>query len=351
MKILHFLWALQNGGAENLAVDLANEQSNGNDVILFVANDRIDESVRSRIISAVQFVSLGRPEGSRNPVWLARLLFFLRALRPDVVHTHSANLSALGRFITAPMVLTVHDTHIELKQPAKRFAMVCCISDAVLQDVRNRYPQLKACKINNGVLTAQIATQKPDRSDVVRCVQISRLVHEKKGQDLLIKAMAIVNKMPAHPKLTVDFIGDGPSLNYLKAIAEEVGVSENCRFVGAQPRNEIYQQLCKYDILIQPSRYEGFGLTVAEGMVAGVAVVVSDSEGPMEIIGEGRFGMSFQTNSAEALAVALQNAIDMLHTPEGNARLLAARNHAIGLYGLQQTSAHYCQIYREVINA
>jgi glycosyltransferase involved in cell wall biosynthesis len=49
-----------------------------------------------------------------------------------------------------------------------------------------------------------------------------------------------------------------------------------------------------YDLLVQPSRYEGFGLTVVEAMAAGVPVLVSNIEGPMEIIDNGKYGSYFQ---------------------------------------------------------
>lgn len=351
MKILHFLWALDNGGAENLAVDLANEQSLDNEVILLVANNRVDDSVRSRISPAVRFVCLGRPQGSRNPYWVIRLLFALHRLEPTVVHAHSDNLAKLGRFISVPIVLTVHANHVELAADAGSFAMVCCISESVLRDVRSRYPSLNVCLVTNGIVTSEIATNERKPCKSVRGVQVGRLVHEIKGQDLLIKALAIVNVVSEQPKLTIDFVGDGPSLVHLTNIAKEAGVSDFCHFIGSIPRTDVYQRLCTYDLLIQPSRSEGFGLTVAEGMAAGVAVVVSDIEGPMEIIANGEFGIFFKSNDIASLATALQKAMFSLNTPVGNARLVAARQHVQTQYDLQQTSAHYCQIYRGVVDA
>ena len=350
MKILHFLWGLPNGGAENLAVDLANEQSCDNEVILFVANKRVDDSVRSRISPAVQFVGLGRPENSRNPYWVARLLFSLHAIRPDIIHSHADSLASLARFIAAPLILTVHTTDVVLAI-ATEFSVVCCISESVLLDVMQRYPLLNLHLVNNGVTTSKIATRVRSPSDLVRGVQVSRLVHETKGQDLLIRSLAKVNTGRNQSKLTVDFIGDGPSLDYLIAVAAEAGVSEFCNFLGAISRSDIYKNLCNYDILIQPSRIEGFGLTVAEGMAAGVAVVVSDVEGPMEIIRSGEFGHFFKTGDVDSLAATLQNVISSMHSPEESALLLAARNHVAVNYDLSRTSDHYCSIYREVIDA
>lgn len=349
MKILHFLWGLGNGGAENLAVDLANEQAREHDVMLLVANAKIDNFVKARVTPSVRLVCLGRPEGSRNPYWLVRLLYSLHLFHPDVVHSHDGDLATLAPFIAAPLVLTVHDTKIELPIVATRFSVVCCISETVLSDMRRRYPLLNIRHVNNGVMISTIATCRHDRSSLARGVQISRLVHEKKGQDLLIRAVALVNSDIQQPKLTIDFIGEGPSLDYLKGMASEVGVAHDYNFLGAMSRDDIYKNLCSYDILIQPSRYEGFGLTVAEGMAAGVAVLVSDVEGPMEIIGKGKFGHYFRTNDVDSLAATLRKVILTINTPDGLQLLASARNHVAEKYDFIHTSNNYFKIYKEVI--
>ena len=347
MRIVHFLWGLANGGAENLAVDLANVQSGNHEVILLVANDRVEDSVKARISPAVRLVALGRPEGSRNPYWAARLLTSLHSLKPDVIHSHADNLANLGQFIAAPMILTVHDTNIKISAASKRFSAVCCISRAVLNDVSHRYPGLKVVQVNNGVLTEDIVAAQRRPSALLRGVQVSRLVHEKKGQDILINALAIVNSDHDGPKLSVDFIGDGPSMAYLHELANTCGVADHCRFLGAMSRNKVYHNLCQYDLLIQPSRYEGFGLTVAEGMAAGIAVLVSDIQGPMEIISEGQFGHFFKTNDVDSLARSLKEVIFSITKGEEDALLLAAIKHVKTKYDLRQTAGAYLKVYEE----
>jgi len=167
---------------------------------------------------------------------------------------------------------------------------------------------------------------------------------------LLIRALAIVNAQPSQSKLTIDFVGDGPSLEYLVAIAADAGVTEFCNFIGAKARRDIYQTLCHYDLLVQPSRFEGFGLTVAEGMAAKIAVIVSDIEGPMEVIGSGKFGHHFKSNDAMALADTLRNVMSSIGTPGANELLELARNQVVERYDLTLTAKRYCQIYGEVVN-
>lgn len=331
-----------------MAVDLANEQSREHDVILLVVNSRVDAGLLARLTTSVRVVCLHRPEGSRNPYWLLRLLFTLYSMQPDIVHSHDSALATMQPFIAAPLILTVHDTNIELTDAAIRFSVVCCISEAVCSDVRRRYPRLNLRQVNNGVMISTIATRSHNQSDCILGIQVSRLVHEKKGQDLVIRALAIVNSENDLRRLKIDFVGEGPSIDYLRALAIDVGVAQDCQFLGAMSRDDIYKNLCNYDILIQPSRYEGFGLTVAEGMAAEVAVVVSNAEGPMEIIGAGKFGHAFKTNDMESLAATLRKVMRAIDTPESTELLISAHKHVAETYDLVQTSRRYCEIYKEI---
>jgi len=349
MKIIHFLWALDQGGAENLAVDLANEQSRDHEVVMLVANDKVDHAVKSRLLPAVRFVCVGRPAASKNPYWIAQLLLVIQALRPQIVHSHSDKLASLGWLIAAPLILTVHANSIRLSAQSCRFAAVCCISRAVQQDIHIRYPHLEARQVDNGINVSRIAVKAARPSPMVRGVQVSRLVHKTKGQDLLIKALAAINADSLLPTLTIDFIGEGSSLDYLVELAAELGVTEFCNFLGSMPRDKVHSSLCNYDILVQPSRDEGFGLTVAEGMPAGVAVIVSDIDGPMEVIGNGDFGHAFKTDDVSSLTATLRTVMSSMNTPAALAQLIAARGHVAAKYDLGRMSGSYVKIYNEIV--
>jgi glycosyltransferase involved in cell wall biosynthesis len=49
---------------------------------------------------------------------------------------------------------------------------------------------------------------------------------------------------------------------------------------------------------VQPSIFEGFGLTIAEAIAAKVPVITSDLEGPIEVIDGGHYGIPFQCGNA-----------------------------------------------------
>ena len=56
------------------------------------------------------------------------------------------------------------------------------------------------------------------------------------------------------------------------------------------------------DIVVVPSRFEGFGLTAAEAMAVGKPVIASETSGLKEIIIDGETGLAFKTGNSNDLA-------------------------------------------------
>jgi glycosyltransferase involved in cell wall biosynthesis len=348
VKIVHFIWSLSTGGAENLVVDLANSQSREHDVILIVGNDLIHYAVKQRLNNQVKFIGIERPENSRNPYWIIKLLMHILAIRPDVIHTHHSNLISLRHLIPFPMVLTVHTTNVHLKDNVKKFAAICCISKAVFQDLSVRYPLLELVQVDNGIEVAAIKGKLDNARGDLRIVQVGRLDHSTKGQDLLVEAIALIKRDIGQQKIQVDFIGDGPSRAHLEALAINKGVVNECRFLGPKPRGEIYETLHTYDLLVQPSRLEGFGLTVAEGMAAKIPVLVSDVEGPMEVIAQGLHGYSFRSGDVESLVLALKQVLNDVGTPKMVDATSRAWAYVRDQYDVNVTADRYVKVYETV---
>jgi len=82
--------------------------------------------------------------------------------------------------------------------------------------------------------------------------------------------------------------------------------------MGSQPQSNVIEFYAIMDVLVMPSLYEGFGLTAAEAMAAGVPVVGTQVEGLSEIIEDGASGYLVQPNDHRALAEAL---IRLLNNP------------------------------------
>ena len=69
-------------------------------------------------------------------------------------------------------------------------------------------------------------------------------------------------------------VGEGPERKALQDQIDKLGLHEIFVLVGAQTNP--YNWMKMADIYVQPSRFEGFGITVAEAKVLGKPIVCSD---------------------------------------------------------------------------
>jgi len=304
MKIAHIIFTLNIGGAESMLVDIINEQVKTESVVLIVINNTISNLLFSLIDNRVKIVLIERKEKSRNPVSFVKLNWHLFLIRPNVIHCHDhavINMIVLRK----NAILTVHGINIPTNN-FKYYKKIFAISKAVKIDIEKR-SNIKAVLVYNGIKIDDIKSRTDYEFDVFCIVQVGRLDHEIKGQHILIDALKILIYEMNVKNICVDFIGDGKSKKYLKEIVKEYQLDKFVNFLGNQKRVYIYENLKNYNLLIQPSLYEGFGLTIAEAMAAKIPVLVSDSGGPFEIVDGGNFGRIFKSGNFEHCAIEVLN--------------------------------------------
>lgn len=326
-----------------MLVDILNRQSAaGHKVGLFIINDQVNETLLQQISGQVQIVRLNRKQGGRNPIPLLRLNRMLIGFAANVIHCH--NHKAVGLLLPRlrrKALLTLHTTRVPVAN-LKQYARLYAISEAVQTDVHNR-SGLSAAVIYNGIDLDAIAMRtKPSDASVFRMVQVGRLDHEVKGQHILLEALKILKDKGVRP-VRLDLIGEGASTPFLLKLRESLGLDEEVRFLGARDRKYIYGHLRDYDLLVQPSFVEGFGLTIVEAIAAGIPVVVSDIDGPMELIGKGSYGRYFKTGDSGDLARVIEEV--MQQDAEAAAQHTAALAHVRRHFDIQQTVQSYLEQY------
>ncbi|WP_338875452.1 glycosyltransferase [Spirosoma sp. SC4-14] len=345
MKIVHLNFGLETGGTESMLVDILNEQSAFATIHLVVINNTYHAGLLNRIDNRVRVHLIDRPLGSRNPVYLLRLNSLLWRIKPDVIHCHNPNTVAHFRY-PCRKYLTVHDVHVPATH-FRQFDLLFAISKIVRGDIKNRSGR-SANVVYNGIPVAMIRPKRRSYSGgLFRLVQISRLVHQKKGQHILLHAIHQLTSTYGLTNIQLDFIGDGDSLPVLTEQIKEYKLEPYVRFLGLKDRTYVYQHLAEYDLLVQPSLYEGFGLTVAEAMVAGVPVLVSDIEGPLEIINQGAFGSTFMSGQADDCARQLQSIISAYATHAFQEKIVLAQMHAKEAFDVRRTARQYLTAYNQ----
>ena len=133
---------------------------------------------------------------------------------------------------------------------------------------------------------------------------VGRLAHNK-GVDILLRAAAQLktNQTPLHWII----VGDGADRPKLEALATGLDLAGVVHFVGRVPRESIYAAIKGFDLVVVPSREEGFGLSAVEAMACGVPVVASRVDALQEVVVDGVTGLLSEPEDPEDMASKLKN--------------------------------------------
>lgn len=171
-----------------------------------------------------------------------------------------------------------------------------------------------------GITVSRVRAAAGDRpGDGPPLIYAGRLL-EHKRLDLLLRAVQILARGEsaedaAGPLLTV--FGEGPDRPRLEALAGELGIAGRVAFRGhVKSSEEVWHELGRARLAVQPSAREGFGLFPLEAMAAGLPVVYCGS--PESAVGElVRDGVEGVAVAAEPRALAA--ALAALLAPAGEA--------------------------------
>jgi glycosyltransferase involved in cell wall biosynthesis len=258
--------------------------------------------------------------------------------RFDVVHVHSYHtLVGVNALMAGAdgMVFTPHYhgtghtrfralLHRPYRSVGRRVMGACrfvvCVSAAEAELLSGDFPAVadRVVVIPNGT-----DRRRPSASALASCaarpgdvVSVGRLEHYKRN-DLLIEAMASV---PAPARLVI--VGDGPARDDLRRRAQRLGLADRVVLTGRLPDDAVAAVLDTAGVLASFSEHEAFGLSVADGLVAGARVVASDVPAHREVASLSGALASAPATGTSAGGTGAAASIDLVRP--GDARALAA---------------------------
>lgn len=348
MKIIHLTYSMQLGGIETMLVNIVNAQCESDKLILMILNDDYDDALVAKVSPKVKVINVGRKLGSKNPFDIVRLNYILFSNRPDILHVHHPSLIRLiaRNIMHCKIIFTMHDVPLPEDLPwLPKFKHICAISKSVQSALTKQ--GYDSHLVENGIDFEGFEKRTIDKEEVFRIIQVGRLVMDKKGQDIAIRAIKILIDKGIK-NLSLDIVGDGPDKKSLQNMIVELGLTEHIHLTGSHTQEWLQQHYKDYSFFIQPSRFEGFGLTVAEAIASKVPVLVSDQEGPMEIIKDGIYGFCFKTGDVEDCARQLMN---VMATDNVKEITESAYNYAVNKYSVKRTATDYLIYYQRVLRA
>jgi glycosyltransferase involved in cell wall biosynthesis len=194
--------------------------------------------------------------------------------------------------------------------------------------------------IPNGVDLDLHKTMEHDWS-LPRLLSVGRIVHQK-GLDLAMHALGGLKDLDWEWRIA----GDGPELQALQSLAEELGIQDRVLFLGWQSRQQITDGYQQANVFLFPSRHEGMPNAMLEAMASGLPVVATCIAGNEELVVDGETGYLVPPEDIEALQNALKKLLNdaSLRQKMG----LASRRRAEETYSWESTAKQYALLLEKV---
>jgi len=314
MNICFVCVSLRAGGAERVISILANEMCSECQVTIITLRRTEPFYPLDRRVRLVQNPSTIKPRTWW--VYFPLLFWFLAKsfynLRPEFVLSFGETISS---FIVASLlfrpskILVFSRANPEVSKRGFRsivnpifFRFASCLvfqTEAARNDLAQKYPFARTAVINNPV--HQVPGQKA-LTDRNRAIVTSGFLGGQKNQAALIRAFA---QCRSREGWVLNVLGDGPDMQKLQDLAEELGLAHVVRFHGYV--RDVREWLAASQIFAFTSLTEGFPNSLAEAMASGCACVAYDCPvGPADLIEENENGLLVPCDAESAFAESLE---------------------------------------------
>jgi len=276
----------------------------------------------------VHVADMDRSSTGRN-LWYYRKLPKLAAdLQADVVHLSFPMPVDAGAF-HCPTLVTLHDLYpyqipmnfgfpkfifnrVVLQQCLRSVDSIACVSQATLHSLKKYVPIAvckKAVRLYNCVEAQPVLNPHPPIADwqndqFLLCVAQHR---RNKNLPLLVRAFHRILRMGQVGKeMKLVIVGiTGPETRNIHRLVSALRLETSVRFLEGVSESELQWCYRQCQAVVSPSAIEGFGLPIAEALLAGCRVVCSDIPAYREVGDEQCRFVSLERNAVETLAEAI----------------------------------------------
>lgn len=346
IRVLHILGSAQQDGTAmaRMLADLAGALDPGRfevEAIFLSRHGPLVEMLAERGVDAFA-AGLHRDFASQ-----LALLWRVRASRPHIIHQHAGGprLSrALKGATSARLVLHLHGSVDEASLLPGRIDVLATRADAIVacsHSVARHIAPARSRVIYAGVAAARAIPRERATGPVFGAA--GRLVAVK-GFDCLLRAFAAM--VAAVPQARLQICGDGPLRGELEDLAHDLGIARAVTFLGW--RQDYPAPASGWDVFVQPSLEEGFGVALLEAMAQGLPAIASDVGGIPELVQPGVTGWLVPPGNDAALARAL---LESLRAPSASRRMGDAARRSAERFSAEAMAMQTATLYEELLAA
>jgi len=352
MKITLLLRYFTIGGLERVVSSLANGYvKDGHDVQIIVLSKGKRNSLITEIDPKVKVIFL-------NGGIIHKISEIRRLTEGRIVHIHFGDgkihpIIRMG-LLNRKIVITCHSVYshkrnILLNNVDRLFSLqakkIVAVSDAVREFCVNevKIADNKVCVIKNGIERngEKISIKKKNTLNIVSLASL----YPHKNHIYLIRALAELNKQQEIP-FKLYMIGDGPCMAelYLEAVA--LGLGDNIVWYGAVWQKKLVRDIIKKsDVFVSASKYEGFPISILEGMIYGLPMILSSTPPHREMIGNNGLFFDFD----EDYHTFIDSFVKFYNDVEVRKSMSESSYKMVEKYDMIKTIDSYIKVYEEVV--
>lgn len=193
----------------------------------------------------------------------------------------------------------VHNDFIEVgfdiadfTEEMSSYESIFCVSNQVAEEVKSKLPMYQEkVKVFYNIVSQSEIVKGSDlyvpqeytyQSETIKLLSVGSLERQK-GFDAAIEVCSLLIKDGFAIEWCV--LGDGSQKEALKKQLEALNLKNNFKLCGLKTNPYPYYKYC--DIYVQPSRYEGYGIALAEAKALNCVIISTDFSGAREQIENG----------------------------------------------------------------
>lgn len=348
-------------------VDLSNELSKSNEVILLtLKDDKVDADYRNfyrfDLTERVNYINLGLPDGFSLKAQL-KVYQQIRKLNPDVVHINDKNLC---KFIVLPLYflntkvkyfMTIHnDLHNGYASGFNKFVFntlgrwkkikFAAISQTNYTDMLAYYPTSQFKCIVNGrapIVATEKYAQVEEELEQFRQTPSTKIFlhvarfHSQKNQKLLVDAFNDLASNGVDVQLVI--IGAGFDSKEGMALLNNAG--KNIHYLGT--RKNICDYMLYANVFCLSSAFEGMPITLLEASLAGTPCVSTPVCGSVDLIVDGTNGYLSTGFTKDEYIEALCKTLDNYDTVKAGAMAMKDNSK----YTIKECAKKYWEYFKE----
>jgi glycosyltransferase involved in cell wall biosynthesis len=271
---------------------------------------------------------------------MGRLKNLVRSIDPDLIHVHWVDIWAylFSRINRHPFIITAWGSDILIapqKSIIHRLLAMFAMRKADTITCDAAHLKQAICKLNvppDRVKIIFFGTDLTKFNPAKKDVTLRRDLAFDEDAKLIISLRAlnpvydVGTFVRAVPRVLKDIrtarfivVGDGTEKQSLIALAGELGVSDNVRFVGRLPDEQLQRYTASADVYVSTSLSDGgLAASTAEAMASGVPVIITNFGNNAEWVEDRKNGLLFERKDHNALA---ERIVYLLTHPEESARM------------------------------